>query len=67
MPKVFTIAEALAIIRSKLNVGQEVGLVLYAHEKYLLVNSTKLGDVYERYKDQDGFLYLTYAEQEIYG
>ena len=36
MPRIFTVAEALAIVRSKLSLGQEVGLLLYAHEKYLL-------------------------------
>ena len=36
MPRIFTVAEAQAIVRSKLSLGQEVGLLLYAHEKYLL-------------------------------
>ena len=62
MPRIFTVAEAMAIVRSKLSLGQEVGLLLYAQEKYLLQSGQKLEEIHERYADRDGFLYLTYAE-----
>uniref|UniRef100_A0A8C0JBJ5 Uncharacterized protein n=1 Tax=Chelonoidis abingdonii TaxID=106734 RepID=A0A8C0JBJ5_CHEAB len=39
---------------------------------YLLVNnknllSMSMGEVYRDHKDDDGFLYVTYASQEIFG
>uniref|UniRef100_A0A8C3XLF5 Microtubule associated protein 1 light chain 3 gamma n=1 Tax=Chelydra serpentina TaxID=8475 RepID=A0A8C3XLF5_CHESE len=41
---------------------------------YLLVNnkglpsmSTTMGEVYQDHKDEDGFLYVTYASQEMFG
>ena len=67
MPKAFTVGEVLAVLRTRLDLTREEGLVLFAKEKYMLRPNTKLEDVYERYKDEDGFLYLVYAEENIYG
>ena len=67
MPKAFTVGEVLAVLRTRLELTREEGLVLFAHDKYMLRPNTKLEDVYERYKDEDGFLYLVYAEENIYG
>lgn len=67
MPKAFTVGEVLAVLRTRLDLTREEGLVLFASEKYMLRPNTKLEDVYDRYKDEDGFLYLVYAEENIYG
>ena len=67
MPKAFTVGEVLAVLRTRLDLSREEGLVLFAHEKYMLRPNTKLEEVYERYSDEDGFLYLVYAEENIYG
>ena len=67
MPKAFTIGEVLAVLLTRLDLSREEGLVLFAQERYMLRPNTKLEEVYERYKDEDGFLYLVYAEENIYG
>ena len=67
MPKTFTIGEVLAVLRSRLSLTREEGLVLFANEKYMVKPSDTLEAVYEKYQDQDGFLYLVYAEENIYG
>ena len=67
MPRTFTIGEVLAVLRTRLDLSREEGLVLFANEKYMLRPNSKLEDVYSRYKDEDGFLYLVYAEENIYG
>ena len=54
-------------MRTRLDLTSSEGLVLFANEKYMLRPNTKLEDVYERYRDEDGFLYLVYAEENIYG
>ena len=35
--------------------------------RYMLKQTDVLQDVYERHKDEDGFLYLVYVEENIYG
>ena len=67
MPKRFTVAEAMSIVRDKLKLRKEQGIVLLANGKYMLKQTAFLVDIYEQYKDQDGFLYLVYTEENIYG
>ena len=67
MPKNFTIGEVLAVLRQRLDLSKEEGLVLFAKERYMLRPNTHLEEVYDRYRDEDGFLYLVYAEENIYG
>jgi len=47
MPRVFTVGEALSVIRSKLSLRREQGLILMASGKYMLKPTTILGDVYD--------------------
>ena len=67
MPRTFTIGEVMAVLRTRLDITQDEGLVLFANERYMLRPNTKLEEVYARYQDEDGFLYLVYAEENIYG
>ena len=67
MPKTFSIGEVLAVLRQRLALTREEGLVLFANEKHMIKPSSKLEEVYAKYADQDGFLYLVYAEENIYG
>lgn len=68
MPKAFSIGEVLSVVRSKLNLNKEKGLVLMeSRGKYMLKPSHNIGDVYEQYKDEDGFLYLLYCQENTYG
>jgi len=46
MPKAFTVGEVLAVLRTRLDLTREEGLVLFAHEKFMLRPNSKLEDVY---------------------
>lgn len=67
MPKSFTIGEVLATIRNKLHITPQQGIVLLADGKYILKNGSILAEVYEQHRDEDGFLYLIYTDENIYG
>ena len=68
MPRVFKIGEVLQVIRGKLSLKREQGINLMADGgKILLKPSHVLDDIYEKHKDEDGFLYLVYTEENIYG
>ncbi len=39
-----------------------------ADGKYLLKKDAKMSDIYQKYADkEDGFLYIVYALEEVYG
>ena len=68
MPRAFSIGEVLSVVRSKLNMTKEKGLVLMdSRGKYVHKPSNNIGDIYEQYKDEDGFLYLLYCSENVYG
>ncbi len=61
MPKRFVVGEVMSTVRDKLRLSKEQGLVLMAQGKYMLKQNTPISEVYEQYKDSDGFLYLVYT------
>ena len=55
-------------MRQKLNMSAAQGLFLMAaNGKYMLKQSDVLADVQDKHQDADGFLYLFYVEENIYG
>ena len=70
MPSTFKISEVMAIIRKKLNLkhNEHQGMILFAEGKYLLKNDSDLSHIYKKYNNkEDGFLYITYALEQVYG
>ena len=65
-----TLDKFTALIRKKLEIGEKDALFIVAKCKsniYALVGIMTFGEIYEKYKDEDGFLYLIYSSEEIYG
>ena len=63
-----TIAEFVKIIREKLELNPERALFFLVNGKHSLTMTEELGHAYEKYKDKsDGFLYMTYSEEMVYG
>ena len=70
MPNTFKVSEVLTIIRKKLQLNRDEhqGMVLLAAGKHLMKHDAMLKEIYEKYKDpEDGFLYIVYAQEQIYG
>ena len=68
MPQNFTISDVQTIVRRKLNLSKEQGLyLLVAEGKKLLVSNASLTDSFEKHKDDDGFLYILYTEENMFG
>ena len=60
--------EFIKIIREKLELSPERALFFLVNGKHSLTLTEDLGQVYDKFKDKsDGFLYMTYSEEIVYG
>lgn len=53
--------------RNKIALDSTQALFLLVAEKSMSCMSSSMGEVYSHHRDTDGFLYITYASQEIFG
>ena len=65
--KNFTLSQFISIIRKKLNLNDTDALFLLVKGKYTLVENETFDQIYNKYKDEDGFLYIYYASEEVWG
>ena len=56
-----------ASIKKKLDMDEKDALFLLANGKKTLPQNETLSTIYKKYKDKDGFLYIAYAIEEIWG
>ncbi len=63
----FNLSQFTTIIRRKLNMDQKEALFFLANGKTTLTGNDTMLEIYKKYKDEDGFLYIAYAAEEIWG
>ncbi|XP_029918584.1 microtubule-associated proteins 1A/1B light chain 3C [Myripristis murdjan] len=67
VPFELTLGQFLCLLRNKIDLESSQALFLLVSEKSMSCMSASMGEVYSQYRDPDGFLYITYASQEIFG
>ena len=66
VPEYMTVAQFNFIIRKRLKLNQETALfVLYNGN--LLPSSSVMSDIYDTYKNNDGYLYAVYTNENTFG
>ena len=55
------------MIRKKLKLGKESALFFLVNGKKSLTGDDSIQEIYNKYKSDDGFLYIAYASEEIWG
>lgn len=66
VPRTLTMDHLIYIVRKQLQLSKDESIFIYV--RGLLLNpSMILPDVYERYASSDGFLYITYAFESVFG
>tara|TARA_B100001093_G_C26667081_1_gene944523 strand:+ start:269 stop:649 length:381 start_codon:yes stop_codon:yes gene_type:complete len=66
VPRDLTVGQFVHVIRKRIDVSPEKALFLFCN-KIMPVASSRMGDVYDKNKDHDGFLYITYASENTFG
>ena len=55
------------IIRKKLNLESNQGLFLLIKGKNAVTGNQTMQEIYDHFKDEDGFLYITYSSESVWG
>ena len=67
MPQDITIGQFMTIIRKRINLTESEAFFLFVKNSVLPSNSTTVVQIYSEHKDDDGFLYMTYCGENVFG
>jgi len=67
VPRGLTFGQMVFVIRKRLNLNPEIAIFIFVNNNQLPPSSFLIEQVYEQYKDADGFLYMTYAGENTFG
>ena len=66
-PSEYTVQQFLTCLRKKIQLPRDKALFVFVNGKELVSGDCPMPQVYETKKDEDGFLYMIYSEQEVLG
>jgi GABA(A) receptor-associated protein len=66
VPRMYTMGEFLVVIRKRLKLPREKAIFLFVNGAFPSTTSL-IGDIYYRYKDKDGYLYISYSQENTFG
>ena len=64
--KDLTVGQFMYIIRKQIQINSSMGLFLFTKSTIPPVTE-KMGNIYKKYKDNDGYLYINYAFENTFG
>lgn len=67
VPSDLTIGQFLSILRKRLKLLPSQSIFVYVDDNKLPPTSSTIMTIYKDGKDKDGFLYLTYCEENTFG
>jgi len=66
-PKDLTLAQFLMEVRKQLQLAPEEAVFWFVDNKALTPGNSLMSQLYELRKDEDGFLYIVYSSEEVFG
>ena len=67
VPGEITLSQFVSIIRARMKLDPSLAFYLVVNNKSIASMSSTVGELYHEEHDEDGFLYMTYASQEMFG
>ena len=62
-----SLGQFMYIIRKRINLNENETFFLFINDNVLVNTSEHMQDIYEKSKDEDGFLYITYCSENVFG
>ena len=66
-PGDLTIGQFLYIVRKRIELNEKETLFLFINQNILATGSETISRLYNEYKDEDGFLYISYCNENVFG
>jgi GABA(A) receptor-associated protein len=66
VPYDLTIGQFIYVIRKRMNLRPEEGIFLFINNQ-IVSGTSIIGHIYEGSKDPDGFLYVKYTKENVFG
>ena len=67
IPGDLAVAQFSSMIRKKLEIEKEKAFFLLVNGKHSITGDTLMSELYNKYKDEDGFLYISYSSELTWG
>jgi len=67
VPSEITVGRFQFEIRQHMKLTSEKAIFLFVNKDMLPPNAAHMSQIYEKYKDEDGFLYVTYSGENTFG
>jgi GABA(A) receptor-associated protein len=66
VPRDITVAQFMYILRKNINITSDKGIFIFV-DNVLPPNSSLMSTLYMQHADEDGYLYITYAQESVFG
>ena len=66
VPGDLTIGQFICIVRKRIKLNETESVFLFINN-ILPATSSNIGSIYEEHKEDDGFLYITYCNENVFG
>ncbi|AAZ12654.1 microtubule-associated protein 1A/1B, light chain 3, putative [Trypanosoma brucei brucei TREU927] len=66
VPSDLTVGQFVSVLRKRVQLEAESALFVYTNDT-VLPSSAQMADIYSKYKDEDGFLYMKYSGEAAFG
>lgn len=67
VPHDITVAQFITLIRTRMQLRETHAIYFMVDERTLVSLGASISEIYSSHADADGFLYLTYASQDMFG
>ncbi|KAI9189488.1 ubiquitin-like protein atg8 [Blastocladiella emersonii ATCC 22665] len=67
VPADLTVGQFVYVIRKRIKLSPEKALFIFVNDGTLPASAALMSLIYDQYRDEDGFLYITYSGENTFG